>query len=707
MLRYLTVLLCLIAGAARAQEAATLLADRVDITDDGKRIVATGNVEISYQGQYLSARSLTYDRRSDTISATGPISLITSDRVVLLASAAEISADMRNGIISGARLVLNRQLQVAAVEARRIDGRYNSLDKAVASSCRVCIDNPQPVWQIRAARVIHDQERQRIYFENAYFDLFGVPVAYLPALRIPEPGVARATGFLSPEIKTSDIFGYGLKIPYYITLGDHADMTLTPFVTTAEGTLLEAEYRQQLRRAGLAVSGAFKLGETLSDERLRGYLDARGEIELGRNFRGTFRLNMASDKAFLQEYDYSDSDRLVSFIRLERISNNDYLDLHIEGYQTLREDEPQAEIPFLLPAVEYRRVVPLRGVGGRLGLTADIANIQRREGRSVLRLGTNLDWRNEHTFPNGILLSGLTSLKFDAYQTRNDPAFSDQLETRIVPTAAVRLDWPFARRRPNATHILAPTVQLAWSDQIQSGDTPNEDSLLPELDETNLFETNRFPGRDADETGFRANVGLDYQIIKDDDWVLGITVGQVFRFEANNDYPTGSGLRNAASDVVAAASFASDTGYSVLGRALFSPSDLTFRRGEIEIGFDSRRFGVDTSYVYLAPDPNTLSPDPLPQRQEFAIDTRYRLTPNWALEANWRYDIAETQTTALGGGVTYGNECIRVRLTAERRLTSANDLPTSTNFGLTVNLAGLGSRGDDNWPSRRCGSGVR
>ncbi|MHA3913398.1 LPS-assembly protein LptD [Halovulum sp. GXIMD14793] len=702
----LGLLLLFLPVTAVAQDIAGLLADRVEVTDDGNLITASGSVQVTYQGQTLSAVSLTYDRSANTIRATGPLKLTTTDGIVLLASAADLSADFRDGIIRGARLVLDRKLQIAAVEGRRIAGRYNTLYKSLASSCHVCADNPTPVWRIRARRVIHDQEKRRIYFQDAYFDVFGVPVAYLPALRIPEPGVTRATGFLAPEFLTSDIFGYGLKLPYYVTLGDHADITLAPFITSAEGFLLDAEYRQRFRRAGLTVSGALKLNETL-DGGPRGFLDARGEVELGPNFRGTFRLNVASDKAFLQEFNYSDTDRLVSYARLDRVSPNDYLDFRVEGYQTLREDELQDEVPFLLPGAEYRRVVPARGIGGRIGLTVNLANLERIQGGDLLRFGGNVDWRREHVTRGGLMIETLADLKFDAYRTRNDMLFDDAFETRLVPTAAVQLRWPLSKRTRRATHIVEPIAQLVWSDRLQSGLTPNEDSLLPELDETNLFELNRFPGRDADEIGFRANIGVNYQMIRDGGWSFGATLGQVLRFEENPDFPTYSGLSTAASDIVAAAYLETPGGYRALARALFSPADLVFRRGELEFRYDSPRFGIDTSYVYLAPDPFTLTPDPLPQRQEFDIGARYRVAPNWELSANWRYDLAETQTTALKGGITYGNECVRVRLTAERRLTSANNVPTSTNFGLTVNLAGLGSKADDNWPSRRCGSGLR
>ena len=69
--------------------------------------------------------------------------------------------------MQSARLVLNRELQLAAAQIQRIGGRYTQMDNTVASSCKVCEGNPTPLWEIRARRVLHDQQERQIYFDNA------------------------------------------------------------------------------------------------------------------------------------------------------------------------------------------------------------------------------------------------------------------------------------------------------------------------------------------------------------------------------------------------------------------------------------------------------------------------------------------------------------------------------------------------------------
>jgi LPS-assembly protein len=136
-------------------------------------------------------------------------------------------------VLQSARLVLDRQLQIAATQIDRVDGRYSQAYQAVASSCEVCFDNPTPLWEIRARRVIHDEVEQQLYFEGAQFRVMGVPVIWLPQMRMPDPTLERATGFLAPSVRATDTTGTQIRVPYFIMLGDHRDLTVTPWIGSA------------------------------------------------------------------------------------------------------------------------------------------------------------------------------------------------------------------------------------------------------------------------------------------------------------------------------------------------------------------------------------------------------------------------------------------------------------------------------------------
>ena len=119
------------------------------------------------------------------------------------------------------------------------------------------------------------------------------------------------------------------------------------------------------------------------------------------------------------------------------------------------------------------------------------------------------------------------------YQVWDDPVSPTASRSARLPTASVELRWPLvrttgradARDRADRPGRSTPTT-LGDQDDI-----PNEDSQLPEFDETNLFSLNRFPGLDRLETGLRANLGVSYTRYDPAGWSLGLTLGRVLRAE--------------------------------------------------------------------------------------------------------------------------------------------------------------------------------
>lgn len=212
----LALLLMCLPTLTRAQDtppqAAVLVADSIFITRE-RELVAAGNVE-AFQGDVrLQAQEIRYNRQTGALTILGPITLRDGPDVTILASAAELDPDLRSGLLTGARLVLNQQLQLAAVQINRIGGRYNHLYKTAVTSCKVCNDGRPPLWQIRAKRIIHDQTEKQLYFDEAQFLIRDVPVFYIPRLRLPDPSLARATGFLIPSIRTDCNSAPGSRYP--------------------------------------------------------------------------------------------------------------------------------------------------------------------------------------------------------------------------------------------------------------------------------------------------------------------------------------------------------------------------------------------------------------------------------------------------------------------------------------------------------------
>jgi LPS-assembly protein len=182
---------------------------------------------------------------------------------------------------------------------------------------------------------------------------------------------------------------------------------------------------------------------------------------------------------------------------------------------------------------------------------------------------------------------------------------------------------------------------------------------------------------------------------------MGLTLGRVLRSEPLDEFAEGSGLQSAASDYVGAVSLDFDWGLQVVNRALFD-TDLNFRRNELAFGYDGEFGLVNAAYIFLAEDDSNPALGDQPQTNEFSIDARYRVRPNWEIRGLWRYDVATNNNLRAGAGIAYGNECAEFDLSVSRRYTSSNNVPPSTTIRFGLRLAGIGDGQTRNWPERVC-----
>ncbi|MEE8455401.1 MAG: LptA/OstA family protein, partial [Limibaculum sp.] len=148
-----------------------LIADTVEYDTVTGRLTASGNVEIHYGERTLTADRIVYNSDTGRITAEGSIVLRDPSGATVFADFADLDAELRDGLVRGARAVMGENIRLSAAEARRVDARFNALSKAVYSPCKVCSDDPTPLWRIRARRVIHDEVEKRIHYQDATFDV--------------------------------------------------------------------------------------------------------------------------------------------------------------------------------------------------------------------------------------------------------------------------------------------------------------------------------------------------------------------------------------------------------------------------------------------------------------------------------------------------------------------------------------------------------
>ena len=681
-------------------DAAVLVADRISVAPD-RSLTAEGRVEVLYRGARLTAQRIRYDQRGDRLTIDGPLTLADGDEVLILADQADLSGDMRDGILRAARLVLNRQLQIASTEVARVGGRFTRMGPSVASSCRICTPDQTPLWEIRAARIVHDQEAQRIFFDRAEFRFAGVPLAYLPRLDVPDPTVTRATGFLTPSVFGSSALGVGVQAPFFIALAQDRDLTVTPTVTARRAVAVQARYRQAFITGGAEITLGIARDQTASGP-LRGWALGSGRLGLGPQATLDWQLELASDRLVLDHYRQGGREVLESRVGAIWLDRDRLARARLTQFHSLRLSDDNRLLPNTIADARLsQRFVP-PALGGEATVTLDALVAYRRSdldiaGRDVARASVRVDWRRDWTLAGGLRAGLVTQLQADHARIRQDSGFPDA-RIRTSGALAAELRWPLAGTdRRGGAILIEPAAQLVLAPRTASA-LPNEDSRLVEFDEANLFALNRFPGFDGTETGRRATVGVNWLRHDPDGWSMGGTVGRVIRFDtpAPGQFSTLSGLSGQRSDWLVALRLDSGQGLSLAGRALLD-TGAGVTKGEVMLGWSGARLDVSTGYVQLIADPAENRPDP---GREWALDAAWQLGGAWTALADWRYDMTGGGFSRAAIGARFRNECLAVDVSLSRRQPTSINVAASVDFGLQVDLIGFG--GGAPGPARRC-----
>lgn len=693
-------LLLFAAASARAQSDPPVLitADTLNYDQSLGLVTAEGKVELVQGGRTLLADTVSYSEKDDKVIASGNVSLLENNGTVLFADYMELFAGMKNGFIRDAAMLLSDNSRGAAASAERRDGNRTILRKAVYTTCSLCEQDRSraPLWQLKGARVEHNEAAQEIVYRDAVFEMFGVPILYTPYFSHPDPTVNRRSGILPPSYTNNNFFGHRTRLPYYYVIDDQSDLTLTPQYSTNQGAHLTGEYRRR------TATGEMEFDGSITEEDVSG--DVRGHFRSNMAFRAnddvTLGANIlrASDDTYLNRYSVQNrpySNTLTSRVYAEAINNRHFASVNAFSFQNLRSDVRNGKVPIAAPIMDYSAVLEPGDYGGRWAFDANMASLYRSSGTDTRRLSSTISWAQPYYAPSGEVFTATAMLRADGYwadsvdQSLATTTNSDGTEVtgRVIP--AVALDWryPLVRDSKYMRQLVEPIVMAVVTPYGGNPHTiPNEDSLSFEFDETNLFSINRFPGYDRWDGGPKLNYGVRSAVYGNNGGYAELLAGQSIRARSDDTFTAGSGLSEQMSDYVARLTFSPGRYITFVDRVrLAQNSQLTVQRHEIGTTLGTSTNFLSLSYAKLA---DTDFVEDTGEREAISGTLRAQLTKFWAAELRHTRDLGDNGGALLNfGGLRYTDECFDIILFAERTFTVNRDIQPTTTIGVRFRIA--------------------
>lgn len=692
-------------------------ADSLEYDNQTDVVTARGDVRMFREGNRLRADTVVWNRTTGEVRAEGNVAVTNPQGDIAYGDTVQVNDTLKNGIVDNLLVVLEEGGRLAAVRGTRSDNIY-TLDNAAYTPCPVVDSNgcpKQPTWKVTAVRVVYDMDKRRIYYKGARIHLFGISSIPLPGLSNPT-GSEGGSGILVPDIRYSRVNGLEFSLPYYIRLSPNRDVTITPHLYSSVLPAIEAQYRELTSTGAFQVSGwatsssrqPLSLDPNVASQNdFRGYLDANGRFQLDPYWSISGSARLVTDRTFLRRYDISFDDRLRTTADLERIDSDSYFSLAGWYTQTLRLNDPQGQQPIALPEIDYRKRFDDPWLGGRFEVQLNSLALSRAEGQDTQRAFASIRWDLRTLTPLGQEVTFTAYGRADVYHSsdnletatalyRGDPGF----QARAIGAVAIDVKWPLIGPAFGGTQRITPRVQLVATPPISNLNIPDEDSRSIDLDTSNLFALNRFPGYDRFEDGVRVTYGLEYALD-----LPGVAIdsvlGQSYRLSNRpNLFPDGTGLSRRFSDFVGRTEVRYKDFLSLTARYRLDKDTLAIRRNEIDATIGSRQTYALIGYLRLNRDIDPTIED-LRDREEIRLGGRVQISRFWSAFGSTIVDLTDKQEDPLSLangfqpirhrlGIAYSDDCLELGVTWRRDYQNTGDARKGNTFLLRVAFKNLG-----------------
>ena len=658
-----------------------LIADQIFISNENDKIIAQGNVKIFASKKILSAKKIIYNNSNSLVQVYGPIEIIDDNKIKITADYSLVSKDLKKIISNGVKALFENQFQITSEKIKYTSRDKTQFTNSMGTSCKICSkDNSPPLWNIKSELIVHNQENRTLLFKNALLEIGGIPVFYTPYLKTPEPGIKRASGFLTPSIISSEIYGYGIKQPYFIVLNNNSDLTVSLFKTNQK-ILFETEYRSKLKNEDVNIKSTIE--PNISNKTINGYIKFKGEKKYPQNFNLLYDFTLFDKKKSLISYDHEIRDYISNYLVINKFENNKKSTFETFYFQSLR--TPVGVEPIIFPNYQEKKISNVFGNNTIFSNRFGILNLFDKNKRYT-RINQTVELRHSSNHKSGFIYENLGKISNSYYDTREESSIrSNYLE--IKPLVSTTISYPLIRfKNSKDKEFLIPKIQFNYSPYKKSESKSNQDSIEVGFDRTSLFSINRFSGEDIQEKGLWLNSGIKYEKKSVNGKNYGTELGQIFRFNNVNQFSETTSLNGKNSDFLISSFFNYNNFFSLKNTSVIT-NNLKFRKSETSLNLNKEKNKISSSLIYEANNN-----DHNRNLTEFSISLLSKINKNWKSNFDMRHDISNNQAISASTGLTFENECVDFSINFSKRFASSEKLPEDTRIELSFDLGGFGKR---------------
>ena len=646
---FATIIFSLLPFSVWSEKIETQISADTITVQPGGILYAEGNVIVRYGNNKIKARALKFNQKSNQIQFTELQDFYDGKAIKFSAEEAVISSDLSEGIIRAAELLIDDVIKIQTDEVKLKSGEISSASGiSRVTSCEEC-EEKQPNWYLSASSAKRDLENLNIVYKNVTVRVKGVPVAYIPYLRMPDPSVSRARGFLVPEAVLTSNLASGLKLPYFVPIGISSDMLITPYFSSKTKTL-EYRYRKKFRKGELTINGAFSDDDLINND-LRYFSQLVGNYQMGYGVDLNFNVGKVSDSSYLGDYVYSEESEFNSEISLRKtiVEKQQFFDGDLSYLRETEQDNSLDEY-YSLSGLYIKDISPVN-VPGKLSLSANLnSSVNVNDDNSFSRPPSSaqvgIDY-NQQTSIGSLKFSNNVYGQYNSFVNSADAGTTNE-EFSFQYGASTLISAPFHARGKGKLIFLKPKLLLSFNDQ--------ENDILgdyfigtEELNWGNVFSGKKIRSLTESETGLSVSLGIERKVF----WENGRHLDLSFAASKidNLTYTPSPTLGLEARDLNYLGKFSYQTknANSFGANALFSSKGRLIE-GDLRGNYTHKNLNLGLNYETIdqAID-NRLSED----LRTINFTSEYSLSDDFQVNAGGRYDLNNSKMAKTSFGLSF------------------------------------------------------
>ena len=572
----------------------------------------------------------------------------------------------------------------------KISKEKSEFKKSIFTICDHRKNDKCPPWSIQSSKMLHDNKKKTIYYDNAIIKIYDIPIFYMPKFSHPDPSVDRRSGFLPPSFEDTKNLGAGVTIPYFFAMNKDKNFILTNKLYVSENPLIIGEYHQAFKNSNFLFDFGYTDGFKKTDSKKRPGEKSHFFSEFTKNFQ----LNDDSNSSFKIKTQEVSNDKYLKLYKLKSdlvdyneqtlensidftYENDDlFFGFNSSIYETLNEGY-EDKYEYIYPDITINKNLVSNNTFGNLDLETNYQIRKYETNKFTNFLINDFNW-NYKILNNSIFNSKiLGNLKNINYEVKNVDIYKKDTTSELFGAFGYLSELNLIKNNDNGQHKLSPKVLLRYA----PGEMRKEDSG-DRLTPLSAFSIDRLENPKNFETGLSGTVGFDYSVAKKNK-DFDFSIAQIINEKENKKMPSKTSLDEKLSDIVGETSlkFNDQTKFSYNFSLDQNYSDINYSDFETQFNFDPMKIGFN--YI--------LENKHIGDQEYFKGKLEYAKGENGQLTFETKRNLVTNSAEFYNLSYEYFNDCLRAGLVYRREFYKDSEIEPENSLMFKVTLVPFGN----------------